>query len=201
VVTGKNDLYAWASVISLPRVMTLRKDGQLGIEPALELKSLRLKPVRRNQLTIPADKELNLEGMEGDSKEIAAEIQPGEAKEIGLKVRCSPDRSEETLICYLPEESLLRVDFKKATIADNESYVNNATKQEAPFQLKEGESLSLRIFIDRSVLEIYANGRQCLTQRIYPSKVDSREIRLYARGGSGKALSVEAWDMERVNPW
>ena len=40
-------------------------------------------------------------------------------------------------------------------------------------QLQPREPLKLRIFIDRSVVEVFANGRQCMTQRIYPARRDS----------------------------
>ena len=55
-------------------------------------------------------------------------------------------------------------------VDDSERYVNS---QEAPFELGEGETLRLHIFLYRSVLEVFANGRQCLTQRIYPTRADS----------------------------
>ena len=79
--------------------------------------------------------------------------------------------------------------------------VKDHTEQKAPFQLKEGELLNLRIFLDKSVLEVFANDRQCLTQRIYPSKEESNEIRLFAKGGAAKAKVVKAWDMDQAIPW
>ena len=73
--------------------------------------------------------------------------------------------------------------------------------QEAPFILRPGETLKLRIFLDRSMLEVFANGRQCVTQRIYPTRADSLGVSLFARGGSALCRSVEAWDMAASNPW
>ena len=35
------------------------------------------------------------------------------------------------------------------------------------------EALHLRIFIDRSIIEVFANDRQCLTLRVYPERADS----------------------------
>jgi len=35
VIPGKNDLYAWGSVMSLPRIMSLTEDGVLGYTKAL----------------------------------------------------------------------------------------------------------------------------------------------------------------------
>jgi len=73
--------------------------------------------------------------------------------------------------------------------------------QEAPFELSLGELLKLRIFLDRSVLEVFANSRQCMTQRIYPSLSDSLGIALFSRGGSSEVKSLDAWDTAATNPW
>ncbi|MGI9544952.1 MAG: glycoside hydrolase family 32 protein [Cyclobacteriaceae bacterium] len=211
VEPGKNDLYAWASVVSLPRVMSLNDDGTLGIAPAPELETLRLSERQAKNLTISNNQEITLSEIAGDVMELSVEIDPGDAKEIGVKVRCAPDNSEETLIVYNQENGTLKIDFSKSTIENNVIYRGyytqeppegeNATSQAAPFQLKEDEHLKLRIFIDRSVLEVFANGRQSITQRIYPSKLNSNEVRLFAKEGTGTATSIKAWDMEQVTPW
>ncbi len=210
---GRNDLYAWGSVMSLPRVMSLREDGSLGIEPAPELEALRLNPRRKENISIPSGQEVTLADMAGDVLELSVEIDPGDAAQIGVKVRCSPDNSEETLIIYSPGESTITINFENSTVEDNVIYqgfyhtnepypgMEDHVEQVAPFKLGEGETLKLRVFLDNSVLEVFANGRQSITQRIYPSKENSTGIRLFANGGSATANVVEAWDMEPVAPW
>ncbi|MDP6574870.1 MAG: glycoside hydrolase family 32 protein [Candidatus Peribacteraceae bacterium] len=208
---GKNDLYAWGSVVSLPRVMTLREDGQLGIEPAPEFEILRYNSRQEKDINIPNDKEVNLDNMSGNVMELFVEIDPKDANEVGVKVLCSPDNLEETVIVFTPSKNTLGINFQNSTVLDNVRYRgffnfkqsegSDAIIQEAPLQLNESETLKLRIFIDRSVLEVFANGRQCITQRIYPSKLNSRGTRLFAKGGSGKALIVKAWDMDQAVPW
>ncbi|MAE59949.1 MAG: hypothetical protein CMJ49_01180, partial [Planctomycetaceae bacterium] len=54
----------------------------------------------------------------------------------------------------------------------------------------DSERLKLRVCVDRSVEEVYANGRQCLTQRIYPARDVSVGVRLFAHGGEAPARSV-----------
>ena len=71
----------------------------------------------------------------------------------------------------------------------------------ASVKLRNGEKLELRIFIDRSILEVFANGRQCITQRIYPTRKDSTGIELFSKGGSMIVESLQAWDMAATNPW
>ena len=55
--------------------------------------------------------------------------------------------------------------------------------ERAPFTLKNNETLQLRIYVDKSVVEVFANGRQCITQRVYPTRADSTGVRLVSRGG------------------
>ena len=71
--------------------------------------------------------------------------------------------------------------------------------QEAPFELSVGETLNLRIFLDHSILEVYANSRQCITQRIYPTRSDSVGISLFSGDGSVNVKSIRAWDMAPAN--
>jgi beta-fructofuranosidase len=41
----------------------------------------------------------------------------------------------------------------------------------------------LRVFIDKSVVEIFANDRQAITQRVYPTRSESVGIYLFSEGG------------------
>jgi len=70
-----------------------------------------------------------------------------------------------------------------------------------PFELKTGETLHLRVFVDKSVVEVFANGRQAVMRRIYPSRADSVGVRLFAHGGSAKVTRLGAWDMMPSNPF
>ena len=72
------------------------------------------------------------------------------------------------------------------------------TAQEAPFELKAEEPLRLRIFLDRTILEVFANDRQCLTQRIYPTRADSMSVSLFSTDGKAAFTSVRAWDMTAI---
>ena len=73
--------------------------------------------------------------------------------------------------------------------------------QAAPLRLAAGKPWSYSLFIDRSVIEVFANGRQSLTQRVNPTRADSTGVRLFAAGGEARAAVVEGWDMEPVAPW
>ena len=68
----------------------------------------------------------------------------------------------------------------------------------APLSLaKGGRKLNLRIFFDRSVMEVFANETVCVTKTIRPLEANaSLEIR--AEGGSAKAKLIQAWPMKTI---
>ena len=68
----------------------------------------------------------------------------------------------------------------------------------APFQLAEGELLDLRVFIDRSVVELFANGRQAMGLRAYPDRGDSVGVSVAAIGGRASIQSIDAWQMRSI---
>ena len=74
------------------------------------------------------------------------------------------------------------------------------TPEIGPLYLEEGQPLHLRVFIDRSIVEVFANGRQCLTLRAYPSRQDSKGVSVFSRGGEATLVSLNAYQMRSVWP-
>ncbi len=52
--------------------------------------------------------------------------------------------------------------------------------------------------MDRSIVEVFASGRLCLTRRIYPTRPDSLGIAVYAEGGPARLKLLEAWEMAGI---
>ncbi|MBI4553160.1 MAG: glycoside hydrolase family 32 protein [Candidatus Latescibacteria bacterium] len=200
----------WSGVMTLPRTLSLSEDGTLRIDPVPELNVLRMNPRSRRDVRLTADSELILEEVQGECLELAMEIHPEDSRACGVRVRCSPDGAERTAVVYDTSARTLNVDLSQSTLDPGIRYhyyrnlnalerlpeeARTVQAQAAPFALADGEALQLRLFLDRSVLEVFANGRQCITQRIYPTRPDSVGVRLFSRGGGIHVRSIEAWDM------
>ena len=214
---GRRIMWAWVlgnpSTMSLPRVLSMGADGVMTIEPADELKKLRKNRRSLKNIKVPADATVVAQGINGDCKELLVTIDPQQAAELGVKVRCSPDGTEETTITYVPARKVLRIEMDKSSLNKSikpRTYAMTfmlpkgaenpeVSAQEAPFELKPGELLNLRIYLDHSISEVFANRRQCLTQRIWPTRVDSTGVSFFSRGGSVKVKSLEAWDMSATS--
>jgi beta-fructofuranosidase len=68
----------------------------------------------------------------------------------------------------------------------------------APIKLDKDETLKLRIFIDKSVVEVFANGRQCVAARVYPGRKDSNGVSILSRGKDSDLISLQAWQMKSI---
>ena len=56
------------------------------------------------------------------------------------------------------------------------------------------------VFVDKSVVEVFANDRQAISRRIYPTRTDSLGVSFFAEG-SATAESTNAWTMSPSNPF
>ncbi|MEK4732075.1 MULTISPECIES: GH32 C-terminal domain-containing protein [Paenibacillus] len=183
----------WAHNGGLPLSVYLRDDGRLGIEPIQELQSLR-GPKRlslRDQSL--AETNVQLRNVHGDMLEIQLELEPGSAKKFGIKVRCTPDGEEETLLYYDWNQALLMVDRSKTTLHPGEKC---GGIQGGKLELL-GENLKLHIYLDRSMVEAYASGLKSLTTRVYPSRMDALGLEIWG-DGEPFVKSLDIWDMQSV---
>ncbi|AHM66126.1 glycoside hydrolase [Paenibacillus polymyxa] len=183
----------WAHNGGLPLSVYLRDDGRLGIEPIQELQSLR-GPKRlslRDQSL--AETNVQLRNVHGDMLEIQLELEPGSAKKFGIKVRCTPDGEEETLLYYNWNQAMLLVDRSKTTLHPGEKC---GGVQGGKLELL-GENLKLHIYLDRSMVEAYANGLKSLTTRVYPSRMDALGLEIWG-DGEPFVKSLDIWDMQSI---
>ena len=137
------------------------------------------------------------------STEIEAVIDPGDAREVGISILRSPDGAEQTRISlFRTGKTRLGVDSLQIDIsaASLRSDVLPRPPEIGPLDVPSNEPLRLRVFIDRSIVEVFANDRQCLTVRVYPERHDSSGISVFSRGGAAELISLETWQMHSIWP-
>jgi beta-fructofuranosidase len=186
----------WSGEMSLPRVLWLGEDKTLRMRPVEELERLRYNEQTVENVTIEADKEVVLDKIAGNTIELMVEIEPQGATQCGVKVCRAPDGAEQTLVYYDAADKKLKIDVTKASLGEGPKNV-----EAGPFELKQGETLTLRVFVDKSVVEAFANDRQAAMRRIYPTRADSVGVSLFSQGGAAKVRRVKAWEMAPSNPY
>jgi len=175
----------------------LAEDHSLRVRPVEEAERLRADHQRIEEIRIKAGHEAELGALGGKSIELIARIDPEASREVGLKVLRSSDDAEYTRIVYAPAAGTLTIDTLHSSQLEG---IRPRSPETAPLNLEDGEALELRVFIDRSVIEVFANGRLCLAVRVYPKHDDSRDIAFFAQGGDARLLSLDLWKMKPIWP-
>ncbi len=185
----------WSGVYGMPRSLWLGADGTLRMAPIKELQMLRDCEKTWNGLTLGDGALHKLDGIQGDSCELLLEIACGSAKRSGVKVRMSGGAEEETSVYYDAEKQELVFDSTKSGLPVR------SVVERAPLVLSDGENLHLRVFVDKSVVEVFANDRQAITRRVYPTRDDSLGATLFSEGGKAEFKIVKAWRMMPSQPY
>lgn len=193
---GGEEAKGWSGVFGLPRSLWLGEDGTLRMQPVKELQMLRQNEMLWQDIAVADARTKVLDGVVGDACELEITVAPeSAARRVGVKVLASPGGEEETLLYYDAEAKALCFDSTRSGVD------GRRVLEKAPLELKEGEPLKLRVFVDRTVVEIYSNDRQAICRRVYPGRDDSVGVVLFAEGGEAAFTRVKAWEMMPSNPY
>ena len=186
---GRRVMWAWLlnvpvapdGIQSLPRELELPKDGVLRIRPLRELEQLRCDKKVEKNITVKAGTPRELKNTAGDAVEISLKFKAPKAREFGLDVLCDKKGAKGLRIAVDREKKTLKV-----------GPVN------APFELKDGEDLTLRIFVDKNLVEVFANDRQAVMNAPKLVSVDNTGVRLFSEGAEVKLETATLWRMKSV---
>ncbi|MGW8883735.1 glycoside hydrolase family 32 protein [Streptomyces sp. NPDC055749] len=185
----------WCGVMSLPRVVTLGSDGSLVQAPVPELARLRREAVRTGPLTLTDGTRVQLDGMRGDQLDIEATFRLAPGAVARLVVRESADGSERTVIeVARAEDGTGTLRLRREASSLDPSVDTEPRYGELPLN---GEGVvDLRVLVDHSALEIFANGR-ALAARVYPTLPDALGVAV-AAVGEVAVERIDAWQMAAV---
>lgn len=209
----------WDQIMTLPRRLTLAGKDDLVIEPAGDIESLRNTRQEMKNIKLPANKEIVLKSIKGNTMELNLEIDAKMAPMIELNVLRSPGKQEFTRIAFFrgrgfnavrqglidpPATGIPASNLNGSLISIETSYaslhpdVNPRAPETAPILIDANEPLRLRVFIDKSVVEVFVNGKQALAVRVYPSRNDSVGVSVMAQGQDSELKLLEAWQMKSI---
>ena len=175
----------WAGMMSLPRALSV-EDDELRIDVPPEVRAATTPDAEVSGMKLAPGKAIRIDGMDGHCLEVEAEIDVRDAASVGLTLCRSPGGEEQTTVAWHRGEQLLRLDRTHSSL---DPEVGRGV-HDAPLSLAPGEPLTLTIFLDRSVVEAFANRRAALTARIYPTRPDSTGVDLFANGGTATCAAA-----------
>lgn len=186
---GRRVMWAWllgmpvspSGVQSLPRELELPADGVLRMRPLRELERLRYDKQQERNIIVKSEGTHLLKGVNGDALELKMNIKAPTAEEFGIDVLCDINGEDGMRVVVNPKNKQLRVG-----------------RITAPFTLKQGEELTLRVFVDKNLVEVFANEVQAVAAARADCPPQHTHARLFTAGGDLKAETITAWKMKSI---
>jgi fructan beta-fructosidase len=186
----------WKGAMSLPRTMLVKQQGNEWIllqQPVAAVQQLRA-PIllRLNNRTIENDMPL---AAKTTQCELLLTMQPSGNGNSGLRLAGSNQHYTE--IGYDAGRQELYIDRSKTAHQSFNKNFEKLSRYAVALPLK-NNTLTLRIFLDNSVVEVFANdGEAVLTAQFFAGK-DETAITLFAGDGKAKLVNLQLWPMKSI---
>ena len=184
---GRRVMWTWlitdvnpTGVQSLPRELELPDDGVLRMKPLKELESLRYDGTTLENVTVREGKGLLLDKVKGDAVELEVKFKAPLPKEFGINMLGDESGNDELSIIFGAGQKELSIGNIKP-----------------PFELKAGEELTLRIFIDKNLVEVFANDRQAAVVS-HASIRKNPNIKIFTKDKDLFVKEIHAWEMKSI---
>lgn len=195
----------WTQIMSLPMLVTLLNPHEIGIQPHPALEDLRREHVEKKNVVLEANRETVFDDVHGKSMEFRFVLAPQEASVVEMNFFRSPNREEVTTVRFYRNRGYIdHLNPGNDSVVEIDSSHSAATAmdirpvEQANVYIAPNEPVDVRVFIDRSVLEVFVAGRQVVAVRVFPSRDDSDGMSLLSVGADCVLQSFDAWQMEDI---
>jgi len=93
------------------------------------------------------------------------------------------------------EKSFISIDGSRASLLGG---IESRAPETTSVDSKDGETIELRVFVDKSVVEVFANGQKYMGMRVFPSLKESVGISLRSQGEESVVKSLNVWQMRSI---
>ena len=183
---GRRIMWAWlvsnklSGVQSLPRELELPADGILRIKPLRELKKLRYGQISKFSFKIKGSEKYQPLDITGDAIDLEIKFNSPLPNQFGVDIL--GDSLGNNFVEILIDE------------VKNVIHVGNV---KAPFNLMNNEDLHLRVFIDKNIIEIFANDKQAI---VYEHEYirNQPNIKIFSKDDDLFVESIQTWKMKNI---
>ena len=148
---------------------------RLTFSPVAELEQLRGKAHRLANVALSSGEAKSIDGLQSELLDMVAVIEPAKASEVVFDVRGVP-------ISY---------------DAAKQELVVNGHRAAAP--LRDGK-VELRILVDRTVFEVFANGGLTYVPMPVIPEAENRQVSVTAKGGAARLPRFDVYEMRSIWP-
>ena len=188
-------------IMTLPYQLNLMENDKVSIKPYPAVESLRYDHVARENIELPKNQEIVLDGIQGKSMELRLSLKADVGAAFTLKVFRSPDSEEYTAVNFyryhgypLGKESWIEIDSSHSSVEP----CGFRPAEKAGIVVDPEKPVDIRVFIDRCVIEVFVNETQMVAERVYPSREDSIGVSVESRGKDSVLTTLNAWQMQNI---
>jgi beta-fructofuranosidase len=184
----------WQGAHSIPRVLTL-KSGKVWQEPISEIERLRTRHWGLRKVGLR-----DTRAIQSDALEIRAEFASCTRGKCGVKLRVSPNGKEFTRVYFDASTRNFGVDgptmIRNREELGGDPLLGIKTDVSQVSGLPPGAPVEMRIFLDRSIVEVYVNGAAC-TARTFPN-ADALGIEVFSEPNGPEPMRLDVWEMKSM---
>ena len=170
-------------------IYEIEEDGILRIKPLKGLEALRYNPFKLEKTIVTSEKDLPITDIKGDALEIEITFVAPLPEEFGIKMLSDKSDNNEVII-------LARANRKDIEIQEGSDDFLDVINP--PFQLTENEDLTLRLYIDKTVVELFAKGRQAAAVFTFEYLRKHPNISIFTKDKDLTIKEIQAWKMKSI---
>ncbi len=195
--------------MTLPQLLTVDDMDRLVTRPYGDYESLRYDHVALENVELPFRQEVSLPDVSGKAMEIEMLFNDA-TRDIAVDVLADPEKKEYTRIIFRrgrgfidrsrnggdnAKPSVIEID---PTFCCSRPGFSSRIPELKEFLMDKDEPLKLKIFIDRSIVEVFVNDRQWAMLRVWPVLDNSTGVRVTALSEDSRIVKLDAWQMKGI---
>jgi len=166
--------HTWSGCLTLPRSLSLSDSGKVQSRPTGGFEKFRECQNAHANVEIKPQTPIR---MNGDVVELALRFKSKNVRDLCIKLKASNDLSEYTAVKIDCSKNQILLDWSKSGVDSSQPFeCTSAVYNFSESDVK--DSFDIRLFIDKSVVEIYAMDGQCVMSASIPSDPGHKMIEI-----------------------
>ena len=191
---SENYKMGYAHTYSLPREISLDSKGNLIQKPFSGLAAMRSETsFMMTDFDLTAEKDLD--PVQGRSLELSAKFVVGNG-DFGFSFLGNGDK--KVTLTYQPNSGMLSLDMSGINRIFNDGIFGGVYNYALPTPVAMGEEMTLKVFVDHSIIDIFVNDTYAASVRVFPRDVDAVKATAFVKNGSVKMTSLEAYVLDET---
>lgn len=191
---SENYKMGYAHTYSLPREISLDSKGNLIQKPFSGLTAMRSETsFKMTDFNLSAEKDLD--PVKGRSLELSAKFVVGNG-DFGFSFLGNGE--QKITLVYSPNTSMLSLDMSGINRIVNDGVFGGVYNYALPTPVAVGEEMTLKVFVDHSIIDIFVNDTYAASVRVFPRDVDALKATAFVKNGSVKMTSLEAYVLDET---